>query len=64
MLKDPQIAPKGLQMVTYWAKTCWKGVNFSALVWGSSVKHNPQIVGREHIVVSIYFISRQPRFVV
>ena len=23
---------------------------FSALVWGSSVKHNPQKVGKEHIL--------------
>jgi len=24
--------------------------NVSALVWGSSVKHNPQRVGKEHVL--------------
>lgn len=25
-------------------------VSFSALVWGSSVKHNPQKVGKDHVL--------------
>lgn len=25
-------------------------LNFSALVWGASVKHNPQKVGKDHIL--------------
>jgi hypothetical protein len=50
--KDTQVFVEGVQMVCLLC-VCVKHllfIYFSALVWGSSVKHNPQRVGREHIL--------------
>ena len=38
-------------------------LSYSALVWGSSVKHNPQKVGKEHILQDEDVVQIVKRFV-